>query len=431
MMRNASLIAADGPVCSMLLQGWPKYAASALLTRVSDGALLVALPVPIAATLADGTVVTVDTEYPLEDTVRVSVTVPARRTTPLPVLLRVPSWAVNAVFSVDGGDNKTVANGTLVSTKCLAGWTTQLTLDLRPEIRVETGWGVKADHLSNGLIDANGYSRWSGALPAGGDLHSGNYSVLEATLWCNATSACVGFTMQSDGPTAMVEEQGEAAEDEDEDEDDADAATHELLDEPRHQHRHLHRHGTRGKARAGPPPSPPEGGAVPGSSLVYFKRHFGPNGDARWASYAKAWAGRDTNAAAVRRGPLLFALQLEQTATVVKTWEPFHNTDLSFTTPSVWNYALRVDPTAPITPLVFERITSQTNVPFNSSAPNMRIRALATRLNLWNESLLAADEPPPSPVQLGAAEASSTEEVILIPYGATELRMGAMPWAMP
>ena len=100
-----------------LEQGWPKYAASALLTRVTDGALLVALPVPIAATLADGTVVTVDTEYPLEDTVRVSVSVPTRRTAPLPVLLRVPSWAVNAVISVDGGDNKTVANGTLVSTR--------------------------------------------------------------------------------------------------------------------------------------------------------------------------------------------------------------------------------------------------------------------------------------------------------------------------
>ena len=47
----------------------------------------------------------------------------------------------------------------------------------------------------------------------------------------------------------------------------------------------------------------------------------------------------------------------------------------------------------------------------------------------WGESLKAATEPPPSPVTVPPAEAAAAQEVLLIPYGATELRMGAMPWA--
>ena len=78
------------PSPAPLMSGWPKYAASALLTRTSDGAILVALPVPIVATLEDGTVVNVQTEYPFQDIIRVSVAVPIARTASLPLLLRIP-----------------------------------------------------------------------------------------------------------------------------------------------------------------------------------------------------------------------------------------------------------------------------------------------------------------------------------------------------
>ena len=73
---------------------------------------------------------------------------------------------------------------------------------------------------------------------------------------------------------------------------------------------------------------------------------------------------------------------------------------------------------------------------FNSSAPLMRIRAKAVALAKWGAAYGAATEPPPSPVdpeevEGGGGAAYMYAEVTLVPYGATELRMGAMPWANP
>ena len=404
------------PSPAPLMPGWPKYAASALLTRTSDGAILVALPVPIAATLEDGTVVDVQTEYPFQDIIRVSVAVPIARTASLPLLLRIPGWAQHATLSVDGGAPARVANGTIVSTPCRAGKRTQVTLELHPQIHVETGWGARAEQLVNDSVDSSGYSKWVGALPAGGDLHSGNYTVPQAEAWCNASAGCVGFTMR-------IGSAGQAAE--------ADAK--ETQADHHHHHHHHHHHDSPPedgdkRHRRLPPPSPPI--SISGDiHHVYFKGSFGPNADPGWVSYSKAWAAADTNAVAVRRGPLLFALQLVQNATVVKTWEPFKNVDTSITTPSVWNYALMLDPKQPNRSLTFERVATPSFVPFNSSAPSMRIRGKAVRLEAWREFQSAAAEPPPSPLKL--MDGTASEEVFLIPYGATELRMGAMPWATP
>ena len=391
-----------------------------LLRRKSDGAIVVALPAPIQATLSDGVTVLVDTQYPFGDVVHVAVSVPAgREGGALPALLRVPGWASEARLSVDGTEPRPAPNGTLVSTACAAGRKTTLTLDLRPQVRVETGWGGRAGRLTNGSLDEGGYSMWTGGLPKGGDLHRGNYTVAQAEAWCNATAACVGFTFQVEDDPAHG---ADGADDEQ-----RRTAAAPLASRPRHHHHHPDGGVTRTR-NAPPPPSPP---SAPGVHHVYFKPTFGPNTDRSWRSYSKAWAAADTNAAAVRRGPLLFALQLEQKTRVVRTWEPFKNTDVSITTPSAWNYALRLDPTHPGATLSFERVGGASGVPFNSSAPHMRIRARATRLEAWREALLAAKEPPASPVQLEGTAGQLVEDVVLIPYGATELRMGAMPWAAP
>ena len=64
--------------------------------------------------------------------------------------------------------------------------------------------------------------------------------------------------------------------------------------------------------------------------------------------------------------------------------------------------------------------------PGRSSAPTLRIHASAVKLGEWRAALDAADEPPPSPVE---RPEGAVERVELVPYGATELRMGALPWA--
>ena len=76
--------------------------------------------------------------------------------------------------------------------------------------------------------------------------------------------------------------------------------------------------------------------------------------------------------------------------------------------------------------LHFERTGASAGVAFNSSAISLVIKAPVVALGDWRAALDAADEPPPSPLpKLGGG----IEQVELVPYGATELRMGALPWA--
>ena len=134
--------------------------------------------------------------------------------------------------------------------------------------------------------------------------------------------------------------------------------------------------------------------------------------------------GAATNAAAVLRGPLLYSLHLEQQCSAtVKTWAPFNNTDVDLVTPSKWNVAI----SPKLADLRFERLGAPGALPFDISHFPSVIHAKARALPSWNASRSAADEPPPSPLkpsQLGGVET----EVLLVPYGASNLRMSGLPW---
>ena len=183
-----------------------------------------------------------------------------------------------------------------------------------------------------------------------------------------------------------------------------------------------------------PPPAPPlPPGPVPnppptGVSEIYFKGAFNPNTDAKWLSYVKTDL-KDTNAVAVLRGPLLYALKLKQDVKAIKVWQPFGNTDVNISTPSQWRYALLLNTSDVARNLRFERTGggSGSGVAFNSSDVSLVVHAQAVALGDWRQVLDAADEPPPSP--LAKPPSGAIEQVELVPYGATELRMGALPWA--
>lgn len=148
-----------------------------------------------------------------------------------------------------------------------------------------------------------------------------------------------------------------------------------------------------------------------------------------WGEHASNSSGA-TNALSVLRGPLLYSLPLKEITKVVKTWAPFNNTDVDLTTTTAWNWVVDVAK-AP----VYTKVgTPASPHPFGNKYPST-IAITAMPLASWNETMQAADEPEPSPVKCGLLSAGAgpahcgkPAELTLVPYGATNLRMSAMPW---
>ena len=64
--------------------------------------------------------------------------------------------------------------------------------------------------------------------------------------------------------------------------------------------------------------------------------------------------------------------------------------------------------------------------PFNVSHFPSVIHAKARTVAAWKSRRSAADEPPPSPLQ--ASQLGLGTDVLLVPYGASNLRMAGLPW---
>jgi hypothetical protein len=157
-----------------------------------------------------------------------------------------------------------------------------------------------------------------------------------------------------------------------------------------------------------------------------------------------------TNAAAVRRGPLLFALPLEQQASTLRM--PAHggecekpkaagcrSTDEAFARGDgvEWNYALLLNEDDPAAALTLHRTADRaSHVPFDPSKPPLSISVSARRVMAWQAKPggMVAEAPPPSPVSCSGNSTSATSQcsavatLRLVPFGATSIRIGAFPW---
>ena len=76
--------------------------------------------------------------------------------------------------------------------------------------------------------------------------------------------------------------------------------------------------------------------------------------------------------------------------------------------------------------LRFEQLGAPGRLPFNISRFPSVIHAKAKAVPAWASSKSAADEPPPSP--LDASRLGDATDVLLVPYGASNLRMAGLPW---
>jgi uncharacterized protein len=135
------------------------------------------------------------------------------------------------------------------------------------------------------------------------------------------------------------------------------------------------------------------------------------------------WLYRGLNGAvAIERGPLVFALPIDT------EWKRFRDRpnlqfdDWEVYPKSPWNYALEIDQEHPARSIVFEDRVIGTN-PFSTSGAAVVARVKGRRVTGWGLEKGAAAPPPRSPV----TSQEPLEELTLIPYGCTDLRLTEFP----
>jgi hypothetical protein len=133
---------------------------------------------------------------------------------------------------------------------------------------------------------------------------------------------------------------------------------------------------------------------------------------------------RYNNSAAIHYGPLLFGLAMKENFKVLESYK-FQSKDYQITTGTPWNYALRLsNDSQPEQDLkVFSSGLEIGVPPFSLRGAPIAISAAGRQLDSWQETLNAASPPPRSPIKTSAA----LQQLTLLPFGATELRIAEIP----
>jgi hypothetical protein len=164
-------------------------------------------------------------------------------------------------------------------------------------------------------------------------------------------------------------------------------------------------------------------------------------GSSRWGKYFRltpSWSGTktlvlrvsmptrlfqgDNNAVAIERGPLVYALPIQAEWKKLRDRPNLPFDDWEVYPKSPWNYALQIDRGQPERSVVFEE-KAVGESPFSPAGAPMIARVKGRRVVAWGLERGAAAPPPSSPVTSN----EPLEELTLVPYGCTDLRVTEFP----